>query len=89
MVWIRRWCTWLVLGALLLSACGAPEKPFAEPAVPTGGQPGIPHKLQGRDNCLMCHVVGSGGVGESGGTGMPDGHEGRTADVCRDCHSAR
>ena len=89
MVSIRRWCGWLVLGAVLLSACVPPEKPSAQDAVPSGGQPSISHTLAGKDNCLMCHVVGSGGVGEPGGTGMPDGHEGRTADVCRDCHRAR
>jgi hypothetical protein len=38
------------------------------------------------DDCVMCHVVGGGGVGETGGTGTADTHEGRTSDICLDCH---
>ena len=78
-----------MLIVLLLSACTSQEGAPVEHATATGSEPGILHALQGRDRCLTCHVVGSGGVGEPGGTGMPVSHEGRPAGMCRDCHSPR
>ncbi len=50
-----------------------------EPVVSTGGPPNIPHSLEGRDDCLMCHASGSKQV--------PESHAGRTIDMCRGCHS--
>ena len=44
-----------------------------------GGLPAIPHSLQGRDDCVMCH-------GESGIKPFPADHAGRTSDQCQACH---
>ena len=39
----------------------------------------IPHTLEGRDNCLMCHAEGTD-------MGVPASHAGRTLNVCTACH---
>jgi hypothetical protein len=56
----------------------APElTPAPEPA-PTGEPTAIPHTLEGRDDCLMCHT--------SGAHAIPIDHAGRTNDICTVCH---
>jgi predicted CxxxxCH...CXXCH cytochrome family protein len=44
------------------------------------GAPGIPHGLQGRDDCVSCH--------SSGAHQYPDWHAERSydSDRCADCH---
>ena len=39
----------------------------------------IPHELEGRENCLMCHASGTS-------EGIPSDHQGRTNDTCVACH---
>ena len=39
----------------------------------------IPHELEGRANCLMCHAEGTD-------SGVPASHVGRTNAVCTACH---
>lgn len=46
----------------------------------------IPHTLEGRSACTICHTVGGAGVGAPGGTGLPASHEGRTDATCTGCH---
>lgn len=48
-------------------------------AVQTTAPPAIPHELEGRDNCLMCHQAG-------GMKPVPADHEGRTNEECQLCH---
>ncbi|MCL4436061.1 MAG: cytochrome c3 family protein [Thaumarchaeota archaeon] len=48
--------------------------------------PNIPHSLDGRTDCAMCHKVGGSGVGQPGGMGLPADHTGRTSAVCTTCH---
>jgi hypothetical protein len=43
----------------------------------------IPHDLEGKDNCSMCH---SGAM--EGMPAAPASHEGRGADTCQMCHEA-
>ncbi|MDP2729465.1 MAG: hypothetical protein Q8O55_03155 [Dehalococcoidales bacterium] len=85
----------LILGLTLLAiSCGggttttpntpdttppADETPPAEEPTETAGPPAIPHTLEGRDDCLVCH-------GESGIKPFPANHAGRTNDMCRGCH---
>ncbi len=52
-------------------------KPAAAPATPTA----IPHPLEGRDDCLMCHETGVGGAAK-----IPADHAGRPNDLCTSCH---
>lgn len=55
---------------------------------PAAGPPKIPHTLDGRADCLLCHTIGAAGVGAPGGMGMPANHQGYTKDICQACHSA-
>lgn len=43
--------------------------------------PPIPHELEGRDECGMCHASGMEGMPQS-----PADHEGRPNDSCGLCH---
>ncbi len=47
---------------------------------PAGVPPDIPHALEGRDDCLVCHAV------DSAVKPAPANHTGRTNDTCRACH---
>lgn len=50
-------------------------------ALPTaGGPPAIPHPLEGRSDCLICHAV------DSVIRPAPADHEGRANDLCQACH---
>lgn len=51
------------------------------PAAELPAIPAIPHPLEGRDNCLMCHATGIAGV-----TQLPGDHAVQTDDVCQVCH---
>lgn len=51
----------------------------AAPTPISPGVPPIPHTLEGRDDCLMCHA-------EGGFKPFPADHDGRTSDTCRTCH---
>jgi hypothetical protein len=55
----------------------ATAQPSEEAAA--GGPPAIPHPLEGREGCVLCH-------GESGVKPFPADHTGRTNDVCQMCH---
>jgi nitrate/TMAO reductase-like tetraheme cytochrome c subunit len=56
-----------------------PTKTVAEPMPEAEDLPSIPHPLEGRDDCLLCH--GLGGVKP-----FPADHEGRTTETCLSCH---
>jgi hypothetical protein len=65
----------------LLAACGggaAPTPPPPPPPPPAATPSAIPHPMEGRDNCLMCHT--------SGDVAVPANHAGRTNDTCTGCH---
>ena len=63
-----------VLGAIVLLLPSAP-------VVAQGGPPTIPHALEGRQDCLICHSTGVGGAPK-----FPADHTGRTNDMCQVCH---
>lgn len=46
-----------------------------------GGLPAIPHPVEGREDCVLCH-------GENGVKPFPADHAGRTSDLCQTCHTA-
>jgi len=49
-------------------------------ANPTSGvAKSIPHTIEGRENCLLCHASGTS-------EGIPSSHQGRTSDTCVACH---
>lgn len=53
-------------------ASSAEESAAADP-------PEIPHELEGRDDCLLCHKL-------DGVKPFPADHEGRTSETCQACH---
>ncbi len=55
----------------------------ADAAMQTKQAPAIPHELEGRDNCEMCH---SGAM--EGMPAMPEDHKGRKSGDCKMCHAA-
>ncbi len=59
------------------TSCHQPETPAA-PAPPAATATAIPHTLDGRDDCLLCH--------QSGGLAVPDDHAGRDNATCTSCH---
>jgi hypothetical protein len=58
--------------------------PTALPTPTTRVPPRIPHPLDGRDNCLMCHRTGIGKA-----PAVLASHAGRAIDQCRTCHQPR
>lgn len=61
---------------LLVVASAIPTFIIAQEEIPP-----IPHEVEGREDCLGCHEEG-----RLGSPQIPADHEGRTNEVCQDCH---
>ena len=48
----------------------------------TSAQPPVPHFVEDRDDCLLCHQSGAGGAPQ-----VAADHEGRTNETCGVCHA--
>ena len=70
------------IAAYLVNQKGAAQ-PQAHPAPPPGVTTPlrIPHNIEGRETCLVCHDTGVGRA-----TVIPSDHTGRTNDMCLTCH---
>jgi hypothetical protein len=66
-------------GAAVLAAAETEEAPSEEPRA--AGPPSVPHELEGRDDCLLCHSL-------DGAKPFPADHDGRTVATCLSCHEA-
>ncbi|MBI2287906.1 MAG: c-type cytochrome [Chloroflexi bacterium] len=72
----------LVLGLTVLAiSCALIEPPVPPLPVPTISPPVIPHSLEGRADCRLCHEAGIGGAPK-----FPADHNQRPSDVCLTCH---
>lgn len=72
----------LVIGLSVLAvSCALVEPPVPAPPVATIVPPVIPHSLEGRADCRLCHEKGVGGAPQ-----FPADHSRRPSDVCRTCH---
>ena len=58
-------------------ACHSADSPLQSGTAP----PAIPHDLEGKDNCAMCHAEGV-----MGATKMPESHGDGVAGQCVACH---
>lgn len=61
--------------------CTVCHVPSGVVAPPPSAAVHIPHPLEGRGNCLMCHETGVAGAPE-----FPPDHAGRTNEACQACH---
>lgn len=61
-------------------SCHHPAATDAPPAE-APSIPSIPHPLDGRDDCLVCHETGAAGA-----TQVPADHAGRASNICQGCH---
>ncbi len=61
------------------SACVTCHSPH-DPRV--AAPPAVPHSLEGRADCLLCHQAG-------GIKPFPEDHEGRTSSSCLICHGSK
>lgn len=72
----------LILGLTALTvSCTLIEPPVPAPPVATIVPPLIPHPLEGRADCRLCHATGIGGAPQ-----FPTDHSRRPSDVCLACH---
>jgi len=74
-----------LLTALLGGACSA-FLAFLVTGAIADAQPPVPHPLEGREQCLLCHQLGGPGVGIPGGAGLPAAHQGFGEGLCLTCH---
>ena len=77
---------WLRLVAVLLAIAMGTAAAIASAGLALATpdlQPKTTHDVQGRENCLTCHPVGSGGVKPS-----PSSHASYTNATCLGCHPA-
>lgn len=73
----------LMLGLAALSvSCAVIEPPNAPIPVATIVPPFIPHRLEGRGDCRLCHATGIGGAPQFPAAD----HSQRPSDVCLACH---
>ena len=68
---------------MLAVSCGSGVLPREQPSAPisTIVVPLIPHPLEGRADCRLCHEAGIGGAPQ-----FPVDHTRRPSDVCLTCH---
>lgn len=76
-----------LVGALLLGlsvltiSCAMIEPPSPSLPVATIAPPAVPHSIEGRAECRVCHEAGLGGAPQ-----FPASHAERPSDVCLTCH---
>jgi hypothetical protein len=61
------------------AATGEAEPSATPESEPAAGPAAIPHPLEGREDCLLCHKL-------DGVKPFPADHEGRTSETCQACH---
>lgn len=68
-------------GQLTCITCHTPHSPALGSASTSTGlvAPKVPHTLEGRPDCLLCH-------GAEGIKPFPENHAGRTSSTCLSCH---
>jgi cytochrome c5 len=63
--------------------CTTCHAEWLAPAIAAAAPPAIPHELEGRGDCLVCHKLGTADAPR-----VPDNHDGLTSDICQTCHTA-
>jgi cytochrome c553 len=52
------------------------------PAIAASAPPAIPHEVEGREDCLVCHKLGTADAPR-----IPDNHDSLTGNICQTCHT--
>jgi cytochrome c5 len=66
-----------------VTQCTACHAVWLAPAIAAVAPPAISHDLVGRDDCLMCHKVGTAGAPR-----VPDNHNDLSSTICQACHTS-
>ena len=66
-----------------VTLCTTCHAVWLAPAIAAAAPPAITHDLMGRDDCLVCHKVGTAGAPR-----VPENHNGLSSTICRTCHTA-
>jgi mono/diheme cytochrome c family protein len=64
-----------------MALCTTCHAVWRAPAIAAAAPPAIPHELEGREDCLTCHKVGTAGAPQ-----VPDNHAGLPSSICPTCH---
>jgi cytochrome c5 len=65
-----------------VTLCTTCHAVWLAPVIAAAAPPAIPHPVEGREDCLVCHNLGTADAPR-----MPDNHDGLTGDVCQTCHT--
>jgi len=68
---------------ILVNGCSQPQESSIEPAEPKFVPPHVPHSVEGRSDCRVCHDIQ---VVLEGVPKLPEDHGERPSDVCLTCH---
>jgi mono/diheme cytochrome c family protein len=66
-----------------VALCTTCHAVWLAPAIAAAAAPAIPHEVEGRGDCLVCHNLGTADAPR-----VPDNHEGLTGDICQTCHTS-
>jgi cytochrome c5 len=64
-----------------VTQCTTCHAVWMQPGIAASSPPAIPHDLRGRQDCLMCHKLGTAGAPR-----IPDNHADLASDICQTCH---
>lgn len=66
-----------------VTLCTTCHAVWLAPAIAAAAPPAIPHDVEGREDCLVCHKLGTADAPR-----VPDNHDGLAGDICQTCHTA-
>lgn len=66
-----------------VTLCTTCHAVWLAPAIAAAAPPAIPHEVEGRQDCLVCHKLGTADAPR-----IPDNHNGLVGDICQTCHTA-
>jgi mono/diheme cytochrome c family protein len=66
-----------------VALCTTCHAVWLAPAIAAAAPPAISHELVGREDCLMCHKLGTANAPR-----VPDNHNGLTSSICDTCHTS-
>jgi cytochrome c5 len=66
-----------------VTLCTTCHAVWLAPAIAAAAPPAIPHEVEDRGDCLVCHKLGTADAPR-----VPDNHDGLTGDICQTCHSS-